>query len=227
MPEFWKLASPASNEKRASWTEETHFAGATCPANPGHRSPGPRATALSVYLPGNSAADLDDFIWTWYSECILHERTLELFQKEKITGFEVKPVTARFKARPNEPVPPLWELVVTGWAGIATPESGISLDLSCPACGRLHYSNYTNPEVLFNPAQWDGSDVFMIWPLPRYVFISDRVAQLVRRLKLTGVQLVDPKELKSPGRQGISPGRLSYYMPKARAEELGKPFGID
>ncbi len=96
---------------------------------------------------------------------------------------------------------------------------------SCPDCGLLVYSSFTNPSELIDTSLWDGSDVFMVWPLPKFIFVSERVAQLVRNHHLTGVVLQRPEELQATSGT-LSPGRLSYRMPEARARELGGHLGI-
>jgi hypothetical protein len=90
----------------------------------------------------------------------------------------------------------------------------------------LVYSGLTTPESLFKERQWDGSDIFIIWPLPRFIFVSDRVARLLRAEEITGVQLTRLEELpQTPAT--LSPGRLSYWMPRERARQLGAPLGIE
>ena len=64
----------------------------------------------------------------------------------------------------------------------------------------------------------------MVWPLPRFIFITDRVRQLIEAHGLTGCRFVMPEELADM--DGFGPGRLSYWMPEKRARNLGEPLGI-
>jgi len=222
---FLHLSSPEPTARLAEWVDnEIDTERVRCPINDGHQRGGKRLNNLSIALPGSS---VDDFVWTWCSECLLTDRVLELFKASGFTGFEVKPVKARFRYA-NEVPPRLWELVVTGWAGMAPAESGIKLIEDCPACGHKVYSAWTNPEKLIAHSQWDGSDFFMVWPIPNYVFVTERVAQTVRDNGLSGAVLKSPGELMFPRRviPTLSPGRLSYSMPEQRARELGEPLGI-
>ena len=67
----------------------------------------------------------------------------------------------------------------------------------------------------------------MVWPLPRYIFITNRLRRLLESSKLIGFCFVALKDLPySRYDTGFSPGRLSYYMPEKRAKELGEPLGI-
>jgi hypothetical protein len=82
---------------------------------------------------------------------------------------------------------------------------------------------------LIDDQQWDGSDFFIVWPLPGYRFTIDRVARAIREHQFTGVQFTAPESLDFNGRlfpQTLSPGRLSWWMPEPRARELGEPLGI-
>lgn len=220
---FWHLGQPELTRRLAEWVDdEVELDQVICPRNPGHRRGGKRLSDLSVILPG---PPVEDFVWTWYSECLIQDRVLNLFREAGLTGFEVKPVRARFRRLQSIAPPRLWELVVTGWAGMAPPESGVRLVESCPGCGLLGYSSVTNPSQLISESQWDGSDFFIVWPLVRFVFVTERAAQVVRANQLKGARLVPPRELKFSGGT-IGGGRLSYWMPEERARRLGDPLGI-
>ena len=224
-PQFWHLGSGTLTSNLAEWAhDEMDIETIVCPANDGHQHPGKRLTDLSVTLPGHC---VEDIVWTWYSECLLTDRVLELFRASGFTGFDVKPVKATYRRTKGQP-PRLWELVVTGWAGVAPSESGIRLIEHCPACGHRVYSAWLHPEKLVVPSQWDGSDFFMVWPLPGQVFLTDRVEQTIRAKGLSGYILERPEALVWPSSviPHISPGRLSYHMPEERARELGEPLGI-
>jgi len=122
-PQFWKLRTPKGGEERftVDWDEGMDLEQIVCPVYPEHRRGGRRTTDLKVVLPKRQTFDV---MWTWHNECLLQQRALDALRQKGFTGFEVKPVEARFKRRaPSEP-PRFWELVVTGWAGMASPESG-------------------------------------------------------------------------------------------------------
>lgn len=194
-----------------------------CPVNPDHRHNGKRVKDLCVVLP---EVDVQDFVWTWQSECLIQDRVLQLFRDHGFTGFEVKPVEARFVKSTRKP-PKLWELIVTGWAGIAKPESGIQLNeaKSCKACGNLEYSGLVNPQELIDKNTWDGSDFFIVWPMTKFIFITDRVVNFVRKSKLVGGIIVPLSEMKKTG--DLSPNLLRYNrMPDERSRQIGEPLGL-
>jgi hypothetical protein len=222
--QFWRLAKPHSTARYAEWARgEMDLEQVICPVNPGHRRGGKRLTNLSVVLPGRT---VEDFVWTWQTECLVQDHLLELFRKSGFTGFDVKPVKAAFKRASEQEPPRLWELIVTGWAGIASAESGVNLVERCNTCGSLRYSGCSNVEKLIDASQWDGSDFFMVWPLPKFIFITDRVARVIRENRLAGVTIQRFADLRFAS-GSFSPGRLSYWMPEDRARELGGTLGID
>lgn len=155
----------------------------------------------------------------------VQEHVLELLHSEGVTGFATKPVTAQFEHEADSTPPRLFELVVTGWGGVAPERSGIKLEERCPACGLLTYSAFRDPSQLIERSQWDGSDLFIVWPLPKFIFVTERVARIFRSNELTGATLQCPNELTARG-GSISPGRFSYRMPEARAIELAAHLGI-
>jgi hypothetical protein len=150
---------------------------------------------------------------------------LDRFREAQLHGFTSVPAEVDNSA--GGPALDYRELLVTGWGGVAPVASGVALDTkrSCEHCGLLVYSAPTSPERLFVPAQWDGSDFFMIWPLPRFLFASERAAAVIGSAELTGVAL---KELPKLVRKSatLSPGRLSYWMPEKLARERGQALGI-
>ena len=218
---FWNLESPSSVHDQVDWGDGVDWERIVCPVNPSHQRAGRRVTDLHIVT-----KEICDFIWIpILPYCIIRDSVLNLFRNKGITGFEVKPVKARFAKSDKDP-PLLWELIVTGWAGMAKPESGIRLDeaASCQECGHLRYTGLRNPKELIAQREWDGSDVFMVWPMPRYIFVTDRVATIIRDSQLTGVRLVSMPELRKT--DGFTPGRLHHYMPEDRARQLGEPLGI-
>jgi hypothetical protein len=192
----------------------------TCRAVRGHMRAGKRLSNLDVVIPCEPAPDV---IFTWLSECLIQDRVLRIFQEQGLTGFTTQPAKARLNTTGQSIE--VSELLVTGWGGLAPEASGIREVARCPACGDLHYSEIEEPRELVDVNNWDGSDFFMIWPLPRFRFVTAKVAEVCRKFRLTGVLL----ERNLPTDQtssGYSPGRLSYYMPPERAHALGDALQI-
>jgi hypothetical protein len=220
---FFVLSPPERMGRLAEWNDSVEVASIVCPTHAGHRRPGRRVSPLAVVLPD---AEVADFVWTWAGELMVREQVANDLIDEGITGIVLDPVAVSLR-RGGAPAPPLFEVRVTGWGGVAPEESGASLNRtkSCAECGLLIYTPFTNAAMLVPENQWDGSDVFLLWPLPRYVFVTRRVVELIRAKGWKGVSIVPAEELESTATE-LSPGRLSFYMPMERAIELGSVAGI-
>ncbi len=53
-------------------------------------------------------------------------------------------------------------------------------------------------DIIVDENNWDGSDIFTITGYPRYYLISERLKELIKKHKLTGVKLIPTYELKWP-----------------------------
>lgn len=227
---FWRLSNGYSSKGRAESDDaimdklEAQY-GKMQPWIPMHRVSG-----VPFYLK-LAGKQLHDIIWTWYSQCIITDRVLEMFRDQGFTGFQVLPVLARWKKSrtPNMPeIPTLWELIPTGWGGMAPEESGIHR--VAPPDGHpelLRYSALTDPSKLIDDKQWDGSDFFILWPMPTYINVTDRVASFIRanRLKTAVLERIDKLTVDEKS-SGYTPGPLEWYLPEPRAREIGEPLGI-
>jgi hypothetical protein len=168
---------------------------------------------MSVILQGT---EVDDFVWTWFSECLVQDGVVRLFRKHRISGWTVKPAKARFRRSKGRP-PQLWEFIVTGWGGLAPRASGIRLKKWCRHCGHTFYSPLWRPTNLIDPKKWDGSDIFIVWPLPMFILVAEKVVSLLQEHQLTGWTAAPVEKLRLRG--GFSPGRLEYYMPADLASQ--------
>jgi hypothetical protein len=173
-PEFWWLAPTHNLSRLARWiAKDVDLESIVCPLHSEHQRAGRRRSDLSVFV---SEPATEDFVWTWYSECLVGSRVEEILRTNQVTGFELRPAIVNSDASTNDGIR-LSELIVTGWGGIAPEESGIRKIADCDVCGFLRYSCFTEPQNLIKVDAWDGSDIFMVWPLPRYIFISEYIHQ--------------------------------------------------
>jgi hypothetical protein len=160
----------------------------------------------------------------------MQTHVLELFRSNQLTGYSVKPASLRIVGRPSRGPIAMFELTVTGWGGLAHADSGVAQKQMCPSCGLLEYSGVSDMKSLISIRQWDGSDFFMVWPLPTYIFLSARAAGVIRRARFRGAKLQAlhqwDEDLPGSSIGVLAPGRLSYWMPEPRAKLLGEPLGI-
>ncbi len=198
-----------------------------CPLDPGHPGSGwYRTNDLVIKL---RSAKVRDVSSTWHNDHIVSDRVATLFKKYGFTGYSIRKVDVRLSksalAR-GAIAPKLWEFKVGGWGGIAPESSGIKLVTNCPACCYTHYTPFTDADKLIDQSQWDGSDFFFVWPMPRRIFITERVKSLVLSASFTGVEMGSVGGLRCD-KWGFSPGKLRDHMSRERAKKLGGHLGID
>jgi hypothetical protein len=144
----------------------------------GHLDVNRRVSDLAVEVKHNNRGEA--IIWAWISGCLVHERLLEEFRRRELTGYRVRDASVRFRDRLVSAE--YRELIVTGWAGVARPESGIRVVKSCRTCHWKKYSGLRDPEQLIDWSQWTAEDFFIVWPLPNFILITERVAELLLNL---------------------------------------------
>lgn len=199
-----------------------------CPLDPyGHSGTGwYRINDLVVKLKSPKVRDISS---TWHNDYLITNRVATLFEEAGFTGYSLRHVDVRLprSVRYEGIRPPvLWEFKVHGWGGVAPESSGIKLVTRCSVCNFLLYTPLLHPEKLIDESQWDGSDFFFVWPLPRFIFVPERVKDFVKEHRLQGVDLIPVDQLKRGG-YAPSPGRLRYHMDPERAKKLGGHLGID
>jgi hypothetical protein len=213
MAEFYSLLAPDIDDADAAvygrgdwearfglaeWSDAVRLERIVCPVDPEHRRGGKRIGDLVIILP---SPKIGDFVWTWYGECLMTDRVLNLFRKARFTGFAARPVTVeRIKRVPRggqTVVPVLWELAVTGKGGDPHPDSGIRVFKTCDACNLVRYSSYRNG-IIVDEQQWDGSDFFTVNGYPKFTLVTERVKDLIVANGLTNCMLVPSSDLRWP-----------------------------
>ena len=218
---FWYLDAPHLRGL-AQETLETEYETIVCPADPLHRHGGRRLSALCVEV---DPSHIRDFTWTWGNDALVTPRVLNSFERNYVTGFEARPIKISY-SKPVKTWPPdLFELAFTGWGGFAAPSAGVSLAKACPACGHKTYT-IAEPGRLIDPTAWDGSDLFIVWPLPGYRFASDRLVDILRQERVAGVKAFRASTISMRRGGTASPGPLIGVMPEGRARELEQRYGF-
>ena len=193
-----------------------------CPAHEGHRHAGKRLSDLSAIV---DPSRIRDFTWLWGGEILVSRRVLDLFEKHRVTGFESRRAKISYSKPIKTRPPDLFELVVTGWGGFAAAAAGVKLEESCSACGHKLYS-IAEPSYLIDAVQWDGSDLFIVWPLPGYPFASDRLASILRQEHVSGLKLFPAAAIPVKKGATLTPGALARRMPEKRVRELERRYGF-
>lgn len=102
-----------------------------------------------------------------------------------------------------------------GWGGIAGESAGVRLAEECPSCGFLEHSGVTDWSKVLDLDQWDRSDLFIVWPLPRYIMASEKAASVLEGSNLSGIRLTRLAEMR-PIEGSLTPGRVSSWLPARR-----------
>lgn len=207
---FYHLRSPVPNKPdqiygrpawertfgRAEWSEKS--AGfMTGRLYPPHGYP---RKDLTIVLP---TSKIGDFVWTWYSECIVPDKTLALFKEANFTGYETRPViiekvkSLKKKHREEAPIPQLWELLIRGKGGDAAPESGIAPYQYEDSSGVVHsgYTSFRNG-IIVDEANWNGSDFFTVNGYPKFLLVTERVKEFIMDRQLTNCVLIPSDKLR-------------------------------
>ena len=166
-------------------------------------------------------------------DIIVQDRVVDLLESGKLTGWLLRPVSAAYKTPKNDSPPRFRELIVTGWGGVAPPESGIHA-VPDAICGfeepyRRQYSPFTDPTKLIDVKNWDGSDFFRVWPVMHYLFVSQRLVDAFAAAKITGMEFTPVQQLPVVPHvesNRYRPGRLAECIPDPWASKYGIPLGI-
>ncbi len=209
------LKSSGNLSLLGTWNSSVSLTSITCNLNPGHQRVGPRVGQLSVEL--NKKVMKNQIAWTWYSNCLVSQNSLEVFRNASLTGFDIQSVEITQKGSIVDHS--FSELLVTGWGGVAPEACGVKLLESCPACGLLRYSAVTDWNHLIDLDAWDGSSIFMVWPLPKYIFLTEKAAEIIKILGGDSTDVIPIGDLE-PQKGELSPGRLGNWLSEHRIEEL-------
>jgi hypothetical protein len=203
----WRLSAEASGPV-GSWDASVDVEELRCPVNPNHKRGGRRLSQLHVHF--NTKELHNDFLWTWQSDCLIKKSATDALRRAGVTGFDIRPAVVYWRGDLKSL--DYDEFIVTGWGGIARLDSGVAVTDLCPECDYIHYSGVTDWKRLIDWSQWNGSDMFLVWPLPRYILLTDKGRSKVHDLGLTGLSIDSLETLPRP--DGFSPGRLSYWLPE-------------
>src|SRR4051794_36089533 len=116
---YFILESPRSERLLAEATDEQHEI-EHCPN--GHLKVYRRAGKLRLHVKHNQKDE--KIVWKYISGCAVHESIVTEFQRHRLTGCGWRPATVQFGD--GDISDHYKELTITGWPGIARPESGIT-----------------------------------------------------------------------------------------------------
>lgn len=162
---------------------------------------------------------LTDFEWTVYRDILLEKDIVNKLQSSRFSGIEFQ--EAQLYTTTQTPIGrEVFELKVNGWGGMAHPSSGVRLIEKCSFCGHSVFCGHANPGNLFDIDKWDGSDFFLIWPMPRYIFITNEVADFIRKEGYTGVNVRELHEFPKSIAGKYTPGHIEDWYEREKAVQI-------
>jgi hypothetical protein len=195
-----------------------------CPVSSEHLGVSRRIGPLNLEVKHNHRDEM--MIWTW--SVGVHQLVLDEIQKEGFTGFRLRPAIVRFKdgSISNE----YQELVVTGWAGVVSLESGMRLKYSCPVCQYRSYSAITNYDKVIDWDKWSGEDFFFVYPFLGRILCTERVVKWLRRQKVKSFRVeegfAERKRDSIISKMGMTAGQLSNILPDDLAIKYSQQIGL-
>jgi hypothetical protein len=225
MVEYFELHGADSQHLSATDTVEEANETRLCRATSGYNQHRSLRRVAGLFLEVKHTRRDQWIISAFFDGTVMHARLLEEFARRGFTGYRLRPAMVRF--RDGSLSDEYSQIIVTGWAGLAPPESGIELIEACGECGYKRYTSLRNPEHLVDWSRWTGDDFFMVWPLPKYTMITRRVAAALEELKVKSYYLKDPRKSQQLYSFGYTVGPLSDYMPPDLATQYGGPLGLE
>jgi hypothetical protein len=208
--DFYKFSDGGKN-KNIWWADEMGFENSIiCSKYGGHTRPGKRKEPLLIKF---ESPEIGDIMWTWFSECIVTDRIANLFCDAGFTGYRLEPVIVKnIKGASIDDLPKLWEMVITGKGGDIRDINSIEVKTNCEYCGHTHYTDLGNG-LLIDENQWDGSDFFTVWPLPKYIIVTNRVKDFIINNQINNVKITKVRDLRGEGKKGgLSPGKYEDWL---------------
>lgn len=120
---------------------------------------------------------------------VVSEKTLDLFEQNKISGYTeaTQVTTERIDHREQDlPCPNYYALSITGKIDLDLAQMHVKKKNICASCGQFDWSRMRLEPIFLNPTTWDGSDLCRLTSIPGLSVSSKRIKDLVDRYNLTG-----------------------------------------
>lgn len=160
---------------------------------------------------------IGDAVWCM-SHLLINDRFLSVLDGANVIGFNTIPVTLETMS---------YHLVVpTGWGGLASAKAKLLRTTVGKYNVHVRYQPRAHPEELIDLERWDGSDIFIVWPMGNALFVTERIKNLIEDAQLTGVICVPELAIIRRSEQ-YGGGQLSSFMPLEVAMKRGLEYGIE
>jgi len=225
MPEIYFLEPTVRFDDQLEYVSGMEMEIALCPLNEGQ--PSQHAMRQRWRRPLKIVAPVQrmtDFEWTVYRDIIIEEDIVDSLKSADFSGVKFQGVEL-FTTTKTPLGRRAFELTAVGWGGMARADSGIHVVKECPFCKRRVYSGFKDPERLFSSEEWDGSDFFVIWPMPKYVFITRKVVDYMLKSGYSGVLVKPINKFPKSIAVGYSPGHLDDWFDGQKLAAIKRQFG--
>lgn len=226
MKSYYLFAPPESRDQLADFGKRfAQWERIPCPISTEHLAKQRRSGTLHHFVKHNSR----DELIIWGQEIAVHWEALRRIEAEGFTGFRTQEAKVTF--RDGVTSDEYREFIVTGWAGVSPPESGVHVLESCSACKWKNYSPITNFEKIIDWTQWTGEDFFIVWPFSGHKLCTKRVADWLKSSGLRSFAIEIPFERERRYRftmdAGFPRGPLSEDLPEDLAIKYGRLLGLE
>jgi hypothetical protein len=214
---FFVLCKPKRTKfKNATWDEGTVYDTKVCDIC-GHIYESYRSD-LFITLENDRIGDI---VWTWYGECVITQRVLDILKSNKLTGYYVKPVTiTNIKTKSKRPnvLPPLWELIPNR-SFPCDNKSGICVVKHCNTCGRKDYTPFIKGFSI-DESIWDKSDLFSPKGYDNFVITTESVKNLFEESQISNCSFVPALDINKLfySKEEIKRGYINNYKIKSSDE---------
>ena len=138
---------------------------------------------------GNVYPDYLQFCGAGNRLCVVSEKTLNLFEQNKITGYtEYHLVTTESDRKSKDFVqcPNYYCLNITGRIDLDIVAMHIKKKRLCPSCGQFEWSRMRLEPIVLNQTIWDGSDLCLVGSIPGFKVCSEKLKEFIQNYNLTG-----------------------------------------
>jgi hypothetical protein len=130
-----------------------------------------------------------DIVWTTLaSPILLSQRVVDIFEENGFSGWAITPCELRGK---DDSVFAYYLLRVSGRCGAIDDSRSVQIEKQFPG-GRFPVWK----GLYFDPATWDGSDLFMPASNVGWIFVTEKVKLILERAKIKDAKLVALGEIE-------------------------------
>lgn len=129
---------------------------------------------------------------------LISDRALEIFEKNRITGYsgyQLATAETSIQGGGVDRLPEYYCLNVSGRVDVDYATMHIKKKRVCPQCGQFEWSRMRLEPIILDHTTWDGSDLCLVDSLQGFRVCSERAKQIIHDHKLTGFSVKATRQL--------------------------------